>query len=706
MTLALATAVLTSGCRPAGQGRTLASTRGEEIGPSEKGAVSARDRMAADEAAAVMDSVRSLLQDKPLTPESYKSVVDQLTQYLSRSESSLTPLTEERKSLIAGVLGTERVSEAERTTFNQQDIDYLDNALLLHRAARSIAERAPDPLAIARESMEYIARNVQLIEPGVAPRARPKDVCFRGRGSAVEISWLFLELLRQNGVQGVVLAVPAPDRKDAFVSFLCGALIGGEVHLFDPEAMIPLPNGSGGVATAKELSRKPELFAWLDGLVPGVKRPLKTADIRQLTLLVHVEPVMVSPRMQFLEQWLTGDSKPKLHVDLKTMLTPIGAAASELKDGGGVRLWLEPQNIIGELAFDEQSRRRIRESINPIWFSRRTNPRLQQLHGQHEVALRELVQVDGEVTVESLLLSGGDLPEPQKAIIRRSVGLLRQDLSYFMAVSQFGMKPSRAAAAAEGCRRYLDRFGSVRIDRDDVLDFGVLANRLLADSKKAEPSPGGRVWTLLSPEARKAVEQLAASYEQIIKGQAMLELEQKKIEMALREADREGGRTLSDEDRKILQKANTEIRMNREILARQSLVGSEGRNLMLKELNDLLDRPDLRDGASFAALEKGSQAIQDALKAGTPDKLKGEARRTFNRMLIANAFAEAIDGLRDHWVPNAVRLRMTSLKQTAGLAEAEKALTAAEPFLEPAPLARLRAVVKLWKQEPAAKPAG
>jgi len=74
---------------------------------------------------------------------------------------------------------------------------------------------------------------------------------YLGRGSAAQRSWIFLELLRQAGLKGVMLGTVGRD--GSYLPWLPAVLVGGEAYLFEPTYGMPVPSRAGsGVATVRE----------------------------------------------------------------------------------------------------------------------------------------------------------------------------------------------------------------------------------------------------------------------------------------------------------------------------------------------------------------------------------------------------------------------------------------------------------------------
>src|SRR5207237_863295 len=138
----------------------------------------------------------------------------------------------------------------------------------------------------------------------------PEFALRRSWGSSLERAMLFLALLPQFGIDGCVVAVPAGGRAQAgFRYWIPGALVDGEIYLFDPRLGMPLPGPTpSGVATLKQVREQPQL---LQALTLGEKHRYDVTAEQVKQAEVHVGAFLsaLAPRMGHLENILATHNK-------------------------------------------------------------------------------------------------------------------------------------------------------------------------------------------------------------------------------------------------------------------------------------------------------------------------------------------------------------------------------------------------------------
>lgn len=196
------------------------------------------------------------------------------------------------------------------------DVTALRDARWLADIARQVrAGVAPDDeLAAAVALFRWTVRSLAPVsDPPMVPTASnpgsrwllPGEILLSGRASAAQRSWIFLELLRHAGLDGVMLATgdaaSSPPRP-----WLPALVSGGEAYLFEPAYGMPIPGPGGvGVATAREAAGDPTVLAALS--LPDRPYPVQAPDMARLAVLVAADPWCLSRRMADLETEL-GDT--------------------------------------------------------------------------------------------------------------------------------------------------------------------------------------------------------------------------------------------------------------------------------------------------------------------------------------------------------------------------------------------------------------
>ena len=270
---------------------------------------------------------------------------------------TLDPLTDELPRYLSDVLRKMRPDESR---FQEEDISYLQAHMFLRDIARFAAETAPpDPLveqwiaadttlteeqrrdlSVTARMFDWTVRSIQLTpsrpnlrhrKPSVGPRQLKLDevakeasvppasrvgpgelfyvseTLLKGHGDMVDRARIFILLSRQRGIPVVVLA----REDDEFVEpqpWLCGAVIGAHLYLFDTALGLPIPHvDRSGIATLEYVHTHPEILRELDA--PDEPYPVRAGDVRRVTVQLDASPQALSRRMRLVERRLAGDRK-------------------------------------------------------------------------------------------------------------------------------------------------------------------------------------------------------------------------------------------------------------------------------------------------------------------------------------------------------------------------------------------------------------
>ncbi|NDC62761.1 MAG: tetratricopeptide repeat protein [Planctomycetia bacterium] len=226
------------------------------------------------------------------------------------------------------------------------DVSFLRDQRWLADIAANARGGAVDDVDVAVNLFRWTVRSLAITsDPPLVPSAatpgtrwfRPGEILLSGRASAAQRSWIFLELLRHSGLDGVMLATG--DAADGSLRGWVPALIsGGEAHLFEPSYGLPIPGPDGaGVATARQAASDPSIL----GRLSSADRPypVQSADVARLSVLVAADPWTLSRRMRLLGDHLAGVRSLDLSVDA----TGLGERAGRCLPGevgpDRVRLW-------------------------------------------------------------------------------------------------------------------------------------------------------------------------------------------------------------------------------------------------------------------------------------------------------------------------------------------------------------------------------
>ena len=206
----------------------------------------------------------------------------------------------------------------------------------------------PTPELIASESMDTNANPAdfppQTATAGPGYTRYTWQILTYGKGDFLERARVFAGLCNQLNIPVAVLATPAATESTRpYEEWLCGAVIGGEMYLFDPLLGLPIHGKNpASIATLSEVMDNPELLSDLnltiDESVEKLNYRITTDKLNDLIALVVAPPESLSRRMMATESNLTGDIRLKLTID--------GDASAEIFDGmkgiTSVRLWHAP----------------------------------------------------------------------------------------------------------------------------------------------------------------------------------------------------------------------------------------------------------------------------------------------------------------------------------------------------------------------------
>jgi hypothetical protein len=229
------------------------------------------------------------------------------------------------------------------------DVTALRDQRWLADIAATARGDAVDDLDVARNLFAWTVRSLALTsDPPLVPTAANPgtrwfslgEVLLAGRASGAQRAWVFLELLRHSGLDGVMLATGDP-AAGTLRPWLPALVAGGDCHLFEPVYGMPVPGPAGaGVATARQAASDPAILQALS--LPDRPYPVQAADVERLSVLVPAGPVNLARRMHLLDGQLAGSSR----LDLAIAATDLGrtalAALPAPADANRVRLWEFP----------------------------------------------------------------------------------------------------------------------------------------------------------------------------------------------------------------------------------------------------------------------------------------------------------------------------------------------------------------------------
>jgi len=226
------------------------------------------------------------------------------------------------------------------------DVRHLRDQRWLADVARVARAGAIDDLDVARNLFQWTVRSLALVgDPPMVPTEAnpgsrwllPGEILLAGRASPPQRAWVFLELLRHAGLEGVMLATGDP-QAGTLRPWIPAVVSGGEAYLFEPGYGMPIPGPNGaGVATLRQARDTPAILEAMS--LPDRAYPVQADALADVSVLVAADPWSLSRRMQRLDPLARAAREMRLAVDAST----VGAQAAAVVGGERPpRLWEFP----------------------------------------------------------------------------------------------------------------------------------------------------------------------------------------------------------------------------------------------------------------------------------------------------------------------------------------------------------------------------
>ena len=428
----------------------------------------AANRVTGDKLVAGAVSAVSKLDDFD-EQRAYEQAFDRLTQWSHmagveapswRIDPLLTTLPERLRAGVEPIL--------EQAGFDAVgDITFLRDRRWLADIATSARGDAADDLATAKRLFDWTIRSLAIggdppmVPSEATPGTRwylPGEILLTGRASAAQRCWIFVELLRQAGIDAVMLAT-GDAQAGALRPWLPAAIIDGEAYLFEPTYGMPVPGPGGeGVATARQAAADPAI---LDALsLPDRAYPVKAADVDSLAVLAVADPRSLSRRMAALDKETTSRHGLRVAVDASA----VAATAAKALPGEGrsfVGLWefpwesaarrstpgvelvtrreLAPFSItMAEMGRGDRQAARL---VRPL-FTARVREFRGDLDGPLGAKASYLSARPSKVAIQQALQA---VPPEQAATVDRLYRQMKEDATYWLGVAALGEGQPEAA---------------------------------------------------------------------------------------------------------------------------------------------------------------------------------------------------------------------------------------------------------------------
>lgn len=373
---------------------------------------------------------------------------------------------------LAPLVATERLESME---FPPSDALLLRSAVWFRDASNWARGDSLDDLQRAQALFDWTIRNVQLGEAVERPPGQPGrirqvgwEALLMGRGVAEERAWVFVDLLRQQNIDAVVLAVPVgearkPEAAEAgeadgeasadarFAPWVVGVLHEEQLYLFDPALGLPVPAADGVVvdedgeltvrpATLAEVLDDPSLLEQLN-VDDETTYPVDAEDLAGgVEALVVAQPASLSRRMALVQSKLVGEQR----MVLACSPARIAARLENLDGIAGVRLWERPfatKSQLGQLTRQQVQRKLA--MLTPF----RTGAQMPLWKGRILHIKGRLSGADGATHFYQLArpadaqLAASDLPTVQKVVYQRA----KQHASYWLGLVSYAIENDRSA---------------------------------------------------------------------------------------------------------------------------------------------------------------------------------------------------------------------------------------------------------------------
>ncbi|MGH7128296.1 MAG: hypothetical protein ACREIV_06990, partial [Planctomycetaceae bacterium] len=339
-------------------------------------------------------------------------------------------LPDDGRALLERHLSQEQLERVVRDEFAERDARHVRNAKLFDAIAEHAAPPGATDLERVVAAFDYVVRNVMLDDETNSLAMTPYEILLFGRGTAEDRAWVFAGVLRQMGLDAVILrpADPGSSRDVSSRSvaeaeepqqrtWLVGVLLDEEVYLFDPRLgwPIPSPEDSGETATVTQPATLAEARAEdavlrrLD--LEGRAYPLTAEELQTVRVELIGHAPFWSPRMRSLQRQLSGEWNVLVYDGLHDSDDGPGLFSRVVQQGEGlwtaedVSVWDWPARQIAAFEQLEESqsqrllvRREPLKALIPVYIDSKSMP-LPADHPLLEKIDREQLQQQGVLMV-------------------------------------------------------------------------------------------------------------------------------------------------------------------------------------------------------------------------------------------------------------------------------------------------------------------
>ncbi|MDR1053396.1 MAG: hypothetical protein LBL39_04395 [Planctomycetaceae bacterium] len=231
------------------------------------------------------------------------------------------------------------------------DVYYLIQSIWLRDISNWARGDKQDVLERVKNIFDWTVCNISVRNRGIAaannialPLQLPWQSVLLGDGSELDRAWVFIELLRQQRIDAVMLAVEDSARVGGIFVWGVGVLVAGEVYVFVPDYGTALPAKGGlefaedgrleckSIATFSQVLADDSLLRQLD--ISAERRfPVTSELLKKTAAFIVASPETVSMRMKVLEADLSGESSMILFTNINEQRKLFSASMSGVKVG-------------------------------------------------------------------------------------------------------------------------------------------------------------------------------------------------------------------------------------------------------------------------------------------------------------------------------------------------------------------------------------
>jgi hypothetical protein len=171
-------------------------------------------------------------------------------------------------------------------------------------------------------------------------RSLPWQTVLFGHGDAIQRARVFTQLLFQQRIPAVILALPSAKPNEASMRSLwaIGVPIANELYLFEPRFGLPIPNGDLVEVAVLRQARADKNILRRCRLPGRFEYPIEADDLKEVVALLDIESPALGAPMRLLEDRLAGKNRMQLTLDADAVTSQLQAIDPDLK----IELWSMP----------------------------------------------------------------------------------------------------------------------------------------------------------------------------------------------------------------------------------------------------------------------------------------------------------------------------------------------------------------------------